>query len=160
MYIFYRQRTQREGTRRSDRVTKTAKTAKTPKSTKTPRTAKTSKSRCRADSISDDDTGYSGSTESRRSRQRKASRQSLPKGPVISTVRTFQGKCYDPGKYTDLVAIIPVFGVCCQVILTPACSATETRIKNGPPRDKTCLQGFLKSETQTSLLSYRDWLEN
>ena len=97
---FYRQRTQREGTRRSDRVTKTAKT---PKSTKTPRTAKASKSRRRADSISDDDTGYSGSTQSRKSRRRNASRQSLPKGPVISTVRTFQGKCYDPGEYSDTI---------------------------------------------------------
>ena len=30
---------------------------------------------------------------------------------------------------------------------------------NGPRRDKTCLQGFQQSETQTSLLIYRDKLE-
>ena len=31
---------------------------------------------------------------------------------------------------------------------------------NGPRCDKTCVQGFQKSETQTSWLSYRDMLEN
>ena len=30
----------------------------------------------------------------------------------------------------------------------------------GPRRDKACLWGFRQSETQTSLLSYRDQLEN
>ena len=30
----------------------------------------------------------------------------------------------------------------------------------GPRCGKTCLQGFQQSETQTSLLSYRDYLEN
>ena len=29
-----------------------------------------------------------------------------------------------------------------------------------PQHDKTCLRGFRQSETQTSLLSYRDKLEN
>ena len=31
---------------------------------------------------------------------------------------------------------------------------------NGPQRDKTCLLGFRESEVQTSLYSYRDYLEN
>ena len=30
----------------------------------------------------------------------------------------------------------------------------------GPRREKTCLRGFRQSEIQTSLLSYRDLLEN
>ena len=30
----------------------------------------------------------------------------------------------------------------------------------GPRRKKTCLRGFRQSEIQTSLLSYRDYLEN
>ena len=30
----------------------------------------------------------------------------------------------------------------------------------GPRREKTCLRGFRQSEIQTSLLSYRDQLEN
>ena len=30
----------------------------------------------------------------------------------------------------------------------------------GPRREKTCLQGFRQSEIQTSLLSYKDYLEN
>ena len=34
------------------------------------------------------------------------------------------------------------------------------RWQYGPRRNKTCLWGFLQSETQTSLLSYRDLLEN
>ena len=29
-----------------------------------------------------------------------------------------------------------------------------------PQHKKTCLRGFRPSHTQTSLLSYRDWLEN
>ena len=33
-------------------------------------------------------------------------------------------------------------------------------IVNGPRREKTCLPGFRKSVFQTSLLSYRDQLEN
>ena len=34
------------------------------------------------------------------------------------------------------------------------------RKKYGPHRDKTCPQGFQKSKTQTSFLSYRDKLKN
>ena len=30
----------------------------------------------------------------------------------------------------------------------------------GPRREKTCLRGFRNSETQITLLSYRDYLEN
>ena len=33
-------------------------------------------------------------------------------------------------------------------------------ISYGSRRNKTCLRGFLQSETQASLLSYRDYLEN
>ena len=32
--------------------------------------------------------------------------------------------------------------------------------KYGPQRNIICLRGFRQSETQTSLLSYRDYLEN
>ena len=35
----------------------------------------------------------------------------------------------------------------------------ETEQRNGPRREKTCLRGFRQSEIQTSLLSYRDYLE-
>ena len=31
---------------------------------------------------------------------------------------------------------------------------------NGPRHEKTCLWGFRKSEFQTSILNYTDWLEN
>ena len=37
---------------------------------------------------------------------------------------------------------------------------STSHAKYGPHREKTCLRGFLKSEFQTSLLSYADWLEN
>ena len=41
------------------------------------------------------------------------------------------------------------------------CQLTEsTEVINGPRRDKTCLWGFRQSGIQTSLLSYRDLLEN
>ena len=33
-------------------------------------------------------------------------------------------------------------------------------VRYGPRREKTCGRGLRKSETQTSLHSYRDWLEN
>ena len=33
-------------------------------------------------------------------------------------------------------------------------------LEYGPRREKTCLWGFRQSEFQTSLLSYRDYLEN
>ena len=36
----------------------------------------------------------------------------------------------------------------------------EKRLYFGPCREKTCLRGFRQSEIQTSLLSYRDNLEN
>ena len=36
----------------------------------------------------------------------------------------------------------------------------STEIIIGPRRDKTCPRGFRQSEFQTSLLSYRDKLEN
>ena len=36
----------------------------------------------------------------------------------------------------------------------------SAKISDGPQREKTCLRGFQHSETQTSLVSNRDWLEN
>ena len=36
----------------------------------------------------------------------------------------------------------------------------ECSIVDGPQHDKTCLQSFRESETQTNLLSYREKLEN
>ena len=36
----------------------------------------------------------------------------------------------------------------------------QTGSTYGPRLEKTCLQGFRKSDFQTSLLSYTDWLEN
>ena len=43
--------------------------------------------------------------------------------------------------------------ICLQVHLL-------VKIINGPRREKSCLRGFHQSEFQTSLLSYRDYLEN
>ena len=45
----------------------------------------------------------------------------------------------------------------CLISISVICSL-ETII--GPRSNKTCLQGFQQSETQTSLLSYRDHVEN
>ena len=39
------------------------------------------------------------------------------------------------------------------------CRYTVYTVLNGPHREKTCLWGFRQSEVQTSLLSYRDYLE-
>ena len=41
-----------------------------------------------------------------------------------------------------------------------ACGILDPNRLYGPRRDKTCLRGFRKSETQTSLINYRDWLQN
>ena len=39
-------------------------------------------------------------------------------------------------------------------------SAQQRAILNGPRREKTCLRGIPQREFQTSLLIYRDTLEN
>ena len=40
------------------------------------------------------------------------------------------------------------------------CQLVQLEVKSGPRREKTCLPDFRQSEIQTSLLSYRDLLEN
>ena len=82
---FFSQRSNktRQETRKSVRNAKTA-----------PKTAKTSKSRRKTARFSDSDDDSADS----RSQRRGVSRQSLPKGPVINTERTYQGKYYDPGE--------------------------------------------------------------
>ena len=46
-------------------------------------------------------------------------------------------------------------------LFSGCCSGSSIRFdRNGPRREKTCLRGLRPSETQTSLLSYRDKLEN
>ena len=40
------------------------------------------------------------------------------------------------------------------------CASVLLQTPYGPRREKTCLRGFRQSEIQTSLLSYRDELEN
>ena len=78
--IFQRSEKTQQETRKSVRTAKTAT-----------KTAKTSKSRRKTARFSDSD------DDSVDSRRRGVSRQSLPKGPVINTERTYQGKYYDPG---------------------------------------------------------------
>ena len=51
-----------------------------------------------------------------------------------------------------------VFGPCFVVWFFVYFSSLATII--GPRREKTCLRDFRQSEFQTSLLSYRDYLEN
>ena len=76
----------RQETRKSVRTAKTAN-----------KTAKTSKSRRKTARFSDSD------DDSVDSRRRGVSRQSLPKGPVINTERTYQGKYYDPGTADNIL---------------------------------------------------------
>ena len=56
------------------------------------------------------------------------------------------------------LTIYAIFSV--LLLRFPGLSQRLTVRKNGPRRDKTCLQGFRQSETKTGLLSYRDYIEN
>ena len=47
-----------------------------------------------------------------------------------------------------------------QIIIFKTKTIRELVIRYGPRREKTCLRGLRQSETQTSLCSYRDYLEN
>ena len=47
-----------------------------------------------------------------------------------------------------------------QTILISSFQEVDKPVQFAPRRAKTCLQGFRQSETQTSLLSYRDSQEN
>ena len=44
--------------------------------------------------------------------------------------------------------------------LTAASGRKYIQVPYGSRRDKTCLRGIRQSQFQTSLLSYRDYLEN
>ena len=52
------------------------------------------------------------------------------------------------------------FSVLCPVNLKSVDHLNLKLITFGPLRKKTCLRGFRQSESQTSPLSYRDYLEN
>ena len=82
-----------------------------------------------------------------------------------SIVLTFLIAAYPVGKH-DCNVFSCIFqgsmeeGGCLSTVVNASFFLPSFSSLFGPRHNKACLRGFRQSKTQTSLLSYRDWLEN